>query len=441
MNDRADRVAGGQPVAKARRRLRIAFFDYPDVFEDFYPHYGVDRERFATQWADTGNHAFVSLLQERVGDVTWYVQSLEGPAFSEWHRVVGCRVRFVPSATLHRRLWRAFYLPKCAWRWRSFWRPFATLASYLAPASLALWQALREDRPDCFFVQDYGSGRFDMLRLISAALGVPLVALHAGSHPDRYLGRLVRYWTLRQADAIVASSREELHRLARRFRVSPDRLEVILTPIDTAVYSPRDRSAACRAAGLDSSRRYLLFMGRLDNSVKRLDLQIDALACVASRHPDADLLIAGDGRDAPRVREWAESRCPGRVRFLGWVSDATKKANLYNAAECLLLPSMREGFPTVVGEALACGTPVIGSRVGGIPEVIEAGKTGWLVPPGDGTALARGVAEVLDDRNATASMRMCARSTALSRVAPRAVGDALARLVGRVCRERARRWR
>jgi hypothetical protein len=52
-----------------RERPLIAFFDYPDVFEDFYPHYGVDQYNFATRWAATGSHAFLSLLQHEVGDV------------------------------------------------------------------------------------------------------------------------------------------------------------------------------------------------------------------------------------------------------------------------------------------------------------------------------------------------------------------------------------
>ena len=65
-----------------RRRPVIAFFDYPDVFEDFYPHYGVDQRTFATRWADTGNHAFLSVLQREVGDVIWYAFSV-APEISE----------------------------------------------------------------------------------------------------------------------------------------------------------------------------------------------------------------------------------------------------------------------------------------------------------------------------------------------------------------------
>src|SRR5437867_7814043 len=123
------------PAHPAPRRPRIAFFDYPDVFEDFYPHYGVDQKAFATRWVGSGNHAFLSLLQREVGDVVWYAFSL-APEFEEArHEAVGCRVRMLPSSWLHRRLWRAFYLPRMAWRWRGAYPAFATAASSAALAS------------------------------------------------------------------------------------------------------------------------------------------------------------------------------------------------------------------------------------------------------------------------------------------------------------------
>src|SRR6266550_2605265 len=125
--------------ASARRstRPRIAFFDYGDVFEDFYPHYGVGQRAFATTWTGSGNHRFLALLQREIGDVVWYELSL-APEFDEaTHEVVGCRIRMLPTSNAHRLLWRAFYEPRQAWRWRWRWayRSFATLASYLAPTS------------------------------------------------------------------------------------------------------------------------------------------------------------------------------------------------------------------------------------------------------------------------------------------------------------------
>ena len=181
-----NRMVTGVVEIAGPRRPHVAFFDYPDVFEDFYPHYGVDQDAFATRFAGTGNHAFVSLLQREIADVVWYEFAIR-PALEEArHEVVGCRVRMLRSSWAHRLLWRAFYLPKMAWRWRGAYRAYATVASYLAPLSFAFFRALTRDRPDVILAQSYASGRFDLLLLVSRLLRVPLIAYHAGGRPEQY---------------------------------------------------------------------------------------------------------------------------------------------------------------------------------------------------------------------------------------------------------------
>lgn len=410
-----------------RERPLIAFFDYPDVFEDFYSHYGVDHHTFATRWADTWAHSFLALMQREIGEVVWYAFSLAPEISEARHEVVGCQVKFLRSSWLHRLLWRLFYLPRAAWRWRGLYRAYATAASYVALASWPLMRTLWRDRPDIFFVQSYSSGRFDMLLLMARALRVPLIACHTGGEPEGYLGRVIRRWTIPRADRFIVSSQNELEMLASRYKVPRERLVMILTPIDTTIFRPLDRTAACRAAHLDPARRYLLFVGRLEDEVKRVSVIIRAFAGLAVEHQDVDLLIVGDGTDGQKIRCLAAECAPGRVRFLGWVSGAVTKAQLYNAAECLVLASPREGFPTVVGEAMACGTPVLSSRVGGVGELVIEGQTGWLFGPGDDEALAAGLSFVVTHPAVAASMRPQARSMAERRVSPAAVAAALRR--------------
>ncbi len=408
-----------------RERPLIAFFDYPDVFEDFYPHYGVDQRSFATRWAATGNHAFVSLLQREIGDVIWYAFSL-APEFAETrHEVVGCRVRMLPSSWLHRRLWRLFYLPRMAWRWRRAYPLYATVASYVALASWPFIRALRGDRPDLFFVQDYATGRFDVLLLLARVLGVPLIAYHSGSRPEWYSGRILKRWTIPAADRLIVSGRDEGEMLATRYHVPPERLMVILTPIDTASFRPLDRTAACRASALDPARRYLLFVGRLEDRVKRVAALIRSFATLAVEYPAAALLVVGDGPDHQALEHLAGELAPGRVQFLGWMSGAEALVPLYNAAECLVLPSLSEGFPTVVGEAMACGTPILASRVGGVGQLVVEGETGWLLAPGDDEALTAGLSFVLGNPEVVASMRTQVRSVAEAQVSPTAVAVGL----------------
>lgn len=136
----------------------IAFFDYPDVYEDFYPHYGVSQHDFATRWHNTGNHAWVSIIQKEIGNVVWYQNSLRPEVDEELHEFTGCRVKFVASSWPHRLLWKAFYLPSCAWRWRRFYRAYALVASYLAPFSWSLFNTLRRDRPTSCMCRTIAAG-------------------------------------------------------------------------------------------------------------------------------------------------------------------------------------------------------------------------------------------------------------------------------------------
>jgi glycosyltransferase involved in cell wall biosynthesis len=153
---------------------------------------------------------------------------------------------------------------------------------------------------------------------------------------------MIRRWTLRRAHRIIASKRKEVEMLATRFRVPRERLTIILTPIDITLYHPIDRETGCRTAGLDPSRRYLLFVGRLDDGVKRVSSIIQAFAAVCNIDPSVDLIIIDDGKDREKLERVAATRAPGRVRFTGWVNIAEVKAAFYASAECLVLASWRE---------------------------------------------------------------------------------------------------
>ena len=412
-------------AALQRGRPLIAFFEYADVFEDFYPRLGVDQREFAAAWADTGNHNFVRLLQREVGDVLWCCLSL-APALTEArHTATGCRVRMLRSSWLHRLLWKIFWLPKIAWRWRGLYPLYATLASYLAPLSAPLVRTLWRERPDAIFVQDYSSGKFDVLIVLARLLRIPLFTYHSGSVPEEYLGAISRRITLPRAHRIFASSSREADMLAARFGVNRERVPLILTPLDTTLYRPLGRSCACRIAGLDAGRRRLLFMGRLDDQVKRVGLAIRCFAELARQFDDTDLLVCGTGPDEAALRKLADELVPGRVRFAGWISDASRKIAIYSACEALVLPSVREGFPTVVAESLACGTPVVAADVGGVRELVLHGESGYLFAPGDTAQLSPLLASLLGDASRLADMRRAARALAERRVAEDVIANQL----------------
>jgi glycosyltransferase involved in cell wall biosynthesis len=226
---------------------------------------------------------------------------------------------------------------------------------------------------------------------------------------------------------LFPSGQNELEMLANRYRVPREHLTVIRPPVDTAVFRPLDRRSACRAAGLDPNRRHVLFVGRLDDGVKRVSAIVRAFAAATATHRDADLVIVGDGRDRERLRRLAAEQMPGRVHFLGWVSAVDAKVYLYNAAECLVLASWREASPAVVSEAFACGTPVLASRVGAIVDLVVDGWTGWSFQAGDDGALVAALSSALTHPEEVASMRPHARRVAEAEVSPAAIVAALKR--------------
>lgn len=410
------------------RRPHIAFLDFSDVFEDFYPHYGVSQKEFALQWADTGNHAWLELIEQEIGDVTWYVFSLQPELKEAQHGVVGCKVKFFRSSLLHRFLWRLFYNSRISWRWKDSYRAyriFATMASYVAPISWNFLKSLKRDNVNVFFVQDYSSGRFDILFFIARFLKIPIIAYHAGGQNERYLGRFLRKYTLPHADALVASSKDEKNYLHDQWKVADDKAPVILTPIDTKNYAPMDRNKACHQLEIDPNRRYILFVGRLEDGVKRISVIINAFINLVFDYDDVDLLIVGTGPDENYLKKIAGEYLGTRVQFLGWISAVEKLRPLYNIAECLLLPSLREGFPTVIAEAMSCGTPVLATKVGGIQEMVIHEKTGWLIDPGDDTALSERLSFILSNPIITDSMRKQVRKMAEESVSFSAVANKL----------------
>jgi glycosyltransferase involved in cell wall biosynthesis len=135
------------------------------------------------------------------------------------------------------------------------------------------------------------------------------------------------------------------------------------------------------------------FVGRLEQN-KRWDLVLDAISSLHGAGRPVRLLIAGDGPDAPLLRNRMQA-CGDTVQYLGAVPMAGQ--TVMPLLDVLALPSIREGQPMVILEAFACGVPVIASAVGGIPETVTAGKTGYLLDAPSSDELARHIGVLMDD--------------------------------------------
>jgi glycosyltransferase involved in cell wall biosynthesis len=185
----------------------------------------------------------------------------------------------------------------------------------------------------------------------------------------------------------------------RRFSVEaggldPDRLAVIPNGVDPA---PFDRAeAADRAAlGVPPDAFLTLYVGRLDPQ-KGLNFLLDAASKVVASRPDWHLALVGDGpeREALRARLDADPDLNPRIHMIGRRDDVP---GLLKAADLLVLPSLWEGMPNVVLEAMAARRAVVASAVEGTEDLVIPGRTGWLVPPGDRESLADALVDSASD--------------------------------------------
>jgi D-inositol-3-phosphate glycosyltransferase len=203
------------------------------------------------------------------------------------------------------------------------------------------------------------------------------------------------------ADRLVAASVAERAHLVRHAGADPERIAVVPCGVDTELFSPGDPDAA-RAALRFSREPLVLYVGRLA-PIKGLETLLDAMALLARRGRAPRLVVVGGDADEPRDGHEADLHARiarlgigGLVDFAGPQPQERLRTH-YVAADVTVLPSHYESFGMVALEAMACGSPVVASRVGGLTTTVRDGVTGFLVPEGDVGALAGRLETLLGD--------------------------------------------
>ena len=264
-----------------------------------------------------------------------------------------------------------------------------------------LWQhgrRLREAHYDCILVSwAYPDGV--AASFLARRLGIPYVLKVHGSdlnvQAEYTLRRPQIRAALRGADAVVSVS-QALADKAIALGADASRVHVLYNGVNHALFAPGLRSEARARLNLATTTPLLLYVGNLKASKGCLDL-LEAFPALLARYPGARLTYVGNGPDRDALR--------ARILALGYeehiqLAGATAHDTLgdwFRAADLLCLPSHNEGVPNVVLEAMACGTPVVATRVGGIPEVVPD-YAGILVPPRDRIALSRALIEASERR-------------------------------------------
>ena len=254
---------------------------------------------------------------------------------------------------------------------------------------------LRRMKPDVLHTHGY---RCDLLHGGPARrLGIATVSTLHGSSRMGGLSHLFEWLqerALARFDGVVAVS-EPLRQSLLARGVPEDRLHLIPNGwVPPEEYL--DRDTARRELGLPENRMIIGWIGRLI-PIKGCDVFLEALAMLNRDSPDWHGVVVGDGPQRAALEEQARSLEIGdRITFAGSVPEA---ARIVKALDLFVLSSRSEGTPMTILEVMGAGVPVVATAVGGVPEVVDAPRAGWLVPAEDPLTLARTLGEVMGDDN------------------------------------------
>ena len=197
----------------------------------------------------------------------------------------------------------------------------------------------------------------------------------------------------KRADWIIAIDQLCLEQVKRNG--SNDKVSLLLNAVDIKKFSPNQESREHmrKRLAVDDEQHVILFVGRIEQ-VKRVDRLLDCMAYLKSSEVPFRLYLLGEGSLKKRFEDYVtEKRIQDLVTFVGYVA-SNELPSYYNMADVLVLPSEMEGVPMVLLEALACGTPVIASRVGGIPDLVSNRANGILLDEASPKALSTAIKEV-----------------------------------------------
>ncbi|MGH7307127.1 MAG: glycosyltransferase [Candidatus Rokuibacteriota bacterium] len=265
-----------------------------------------------------------------------------------------------------------------------------------------LVRVLREARPHIVHTHTAKAGMLG--RLAARWCGVPrIVHTYHGHVLQGYFGRTktrlfvgFERWLARRTDRLLAVServRQDLLDLGVGRR---DRFDVVPLGLDLDRFmsAEAERGSLRREQGFSSRDLLVGIVARLV-PVKMHEVFLRSAAEVSRRLPESRFVVVGDGERRAELETLARSLgLGGRVRFLGWRADLDR---IYADLDVVVLTSRNEGSPVSLIEAMAAARPVVATRVGGVPDLVDHGVSGLLAPPGDAAAVAEAIVALLGD--------------------------------------------
>jgi len=216
------------------------------------------------------------------------------------------------------------------------------------------------------------------------------------------------YYYLSHPDFLIAPSKELLEK-AREFGVFPKGYKYIPNGVDVDKFAPKENIFVFDKIGVNNNVPTILSARRLEpkNGVEYL---IRALPLIIDRIPDTKLIIVGDGSQRDYLQNIAKQlNVFDSIVWFG-ARDNSEMSDVYNSVDVVALPSLQEATSITGLEAMACGKPLVGTEVGGIPEIILKNITGYLVPPRDVSKLAEKIVMVLSNSKRRKELGQAARN-------------------------------
>ena len=287
-----------------------------------------------------------------------------------------------------------------------------TYGALLLHAIRRLFDRLRESHPPQFVLAHYAYPDGWAALQLTRPCGIPLLVKVRGSDVNVFTAeprrRALTMEALEGADRVVAVS-HALKAKMIELGLPAECITVVRNGIDTERFRPLDRHTCRAELGLPAEPFTFLFIGTM-REIKGVFPLLDAFRALRDAGNPARLEMIGSGELSGAVAERITELKLGDCVTLRPPVSHTDVPRWIGACDCLLLPSLMEGYPNVLVEALACARPVIASRVGGIPEIVVEDRTGLIVPPGEPQPLCAAMQRMtegfeLNAREAAAAQR------------------------------------
>ena len=267
---------------------------------------------------------------------------------------------------------------------------------------------------------------------VSRVTGKPLLVTTHGTDimilSSSKVLRVLAGFVFSRAACITVVSTFLKQKLQSILQIPSSKIKVLSMPVDLDSFSPSEKTGLVEAYLEEEAKKKkkILCVARYTEQ-KRLDTLINALALLKEDF-DFTAILIGEGEEEENLKRMIENEAlSDRISLLPLMSQE-KLSHHYRESDVVVLPSVNEGFGLVLVEAQLCRTPVIGANSGGIPDIIEAEKTGLLFPPGDAQALAGSIKRILTEKELAGKLASNAYEKARTRFSPDSIAGAFVSL-------------